>query len=484
MASLKKNFAYNMFYQILTIALPLITAPYVSRILGAEGVGVYSYTYSVANYFMFFAMLGISNHGNRSIASAVKSKHELSKCFINNYCIQLCSGIIAALSYIFYITVFPVENRSCAIIQGLVVVSGILDINWFFWGLEEFKLTVVRNTVCKLASLICIFLFVRSRDDLWIYVLIMSSTALLSQLLLWRFLVKRIELQKPSCQEIKVNIRPVIILFLPILAYSLYRVTDKIMIGAFSTMIEVGYYDNAEKILNIPIGIITALGNVMLPRISNLLSEGNIKAQTRYIKLSFLFVSLVEGSLCFGIAAVSDVFVPLYYGDEFVQTSWILEILIFTALISGWANVIRTQYLIPTRKDNIYVISMLVAAAINFVLNWIFIPEYGAMGALIGTVSAELIILFIQMISVRNEFKWHSLISENIFYIISGVIMCGVVRFIGNIVNVGSLLKLVIEVVVGVVVYFLLAFTVCNVRKDDLYFLIKSFFNKVKNKMA
>ncbi|MCC8127144.1 MAG: flippase [Clostridiales bacterium] len=454
MTSLKKNIAYNIFYQILTILLPLITAPYVSRVLGAEGVGIYSYSYSIASYFLLFTTLGISNHGNRSIAQCEKSKEALGKCFINNYIIQLTVGTVVCVIYAVYACFFASpERRIYAIIQIITVLSGVLDINWFFWGLEKFKLTVTRNTVCKIISVACIFIFVRESNDLWKYVLIMSLSVFISQLLLWHFIRREISFARPQCYEVKNNIKSICVLFIPILAYSIYRVMDKVMIGSFSTMTEVGYYENAEKILNIPVGIVTALGNVMLPRISNLLAHGEEKKQKEYIGMSFTFVSIVEGAICFGIAAVADVFVPIYYGNEFVKSGDILSIIIFTALISGWANVIRTQFLIPKKKDTIYVTSMVLAAIVNGLLNLFFIPQYGAMGAVVGTVTAEVIVLLVQAICTRHELNYFKILKNNIAYICIGVCMFLVVKAARVYLPTSGIITLLVEILIGVIVY-------------------------------
>lgn len=483
MSSIKKNLAYNMFYQILAIVLPLITAPYVSRVLGAKGVGVYSYTYSIANYFMLFTMLGISNHGNRSIAATRKTKKDLGKCFINNYLIQLLFGIFVTISYVVYVYLFGGSNRPYAWIQVFVVLSGVLDINWFFWGIEKFKLTVIRNTVCKVFSVICIFLFVRHREDLIIYIVINSLTIFVSQLLLWNFILHEIDFCLPNWNEIKKNVRPILILFLPVLAYSLYRIMAKIMIGIFSSMTEVGYYENAEKILNIPIGFITALGNVMLPRMSNLLSEGRRDLQKKYIRLSFIFVSIVEGALCFGISSVSLSFSVVYYGQEFGETGQILQFMIFTALISGWANVIRTQYLIPMKLDSVYVVSMLVAALVNFVLNLIFIPSFGAQGALIGTVSAELIVLIIQAVSIRKSFEWRKIIKENSPFILIGLFMLIVVRLENKILAYSDILNLMVQILTGSLIYISITIVVIFITKNLIYQNIIMLFDKYKNKI-
>lgn len=481
MSSLKKNFAYNILYQILAIVLPLITAPYISRILGAEKVGIYSYTYSIASYFLLFAMLGITNHGSRSVAASNKLKENRSLCFINNYVIQLSVSIIVSLAYTGYVLIFVKENINIALIQVVMVLSSIFDVNWFFWGLEKFKLTVVRNVLCKIFTVICIFIFVKNGNDLWKYTLIMCLGIFISQLLLWKFIRKEIKIVKPDWKQVKRNLKPILVLFVPILAYSLYRIMDKIMIGQFSNMSEVGYYANAEKILNIPIGIITALGNVMLPRISYLLSTGNVVLQHRYIELSIRFVSIVEGAICFGIAGTANVFIPLYYGEEFVKSGTILTILIFTALISGWANVIRTQLLIPAKKDKIYVVSMLSAALINFISNIVLIPIYKSMGAVIGTVTAEVVVLLVQAFSVRKELDFRLYIKENFVFLISGLLMCLLLRGMSQVLILPKLALLILEVFVGGIFYIGVSIMILFVKKDELWRIGMQYYKKLRN---
>ena len=273
MSSVKKNLLYNMAYQILILIVPLITVPYVSRALGAENIGIYSYTYSIVYYFMLIAMLGINNYGNRTIAKSRDNKEELSRNFLGIYSIQFTLSIIMIAIYLFFISRFEKKYTLIGYIQVIYLISNALDINWFFFGIEKFKLTVTRNAMIKIISLICILLFVKNRDDLVIYTLILSGSTLICQLILPYFLKKEISLVKITKEDIFKHIKPCLILFMPVIAVSLYKVMDKIMIEKLSNVIEVGYYEQAEKIINIPIGIITALGTVMLPKISNLVQK-------------------------------------------------------------------------------------------------------------------------------------------------------------------------------------------------------------------
>ena len=275
MSSLKKNLAYNVAYQILVIILPLITAPYVSRVLGADGLGTYSYIFSIVTYFGLFGMLGIANHGNRSVALVRDNRHKVSEAFSNTYIIQLCTTVIALLLYFLFIYCWFSGDKTIAYIESIIVLSYVLDITWFFFGLEQFAVTVTRNAIIKIATVVAIFIFVRSREDLWIYALIMSCRMIFSQIYLWLRIRKYADFCKPSWSQVKSNIKPVLMLFIPAIAYSIYKLLDKVMLGAMSSMSQVGLFDNAEKIINIPSSLITAFGTVMMPRITVLLGTGH-----------------------------------------------------------------------------------------------------------------------------------------------------------------------------------------------------------------
>lgn len=237
--SAKRNFIYNLIYQILILIIPLITAPYLSRVIGAEGVGIYSYTYSIVYYFMLLCLLGVNNYGNRSIAKVRDDKEKLSKTFWSIYFFQLLMGIVMLIMYFVYIFIFENKYKNIAIIQSLFIISAMLDISWFYFGLEEFKMTITRSTLIKIGNIILIFLFVKSSEDLWKYTLIMSGMTVLSQVLLWGFIKKRIHFVKINKEDILKHIKPNLILFIPVLAVSLYKIMDKIMLGKMTNVTEV-----------------------------------------------------------------------------------------------------------------------------------------------------------------------------------------------------------------------------------------------------
>lgn len=423
MNTIKKNFSYNVIYQMLVIIIPLITAPYISRVIGTEGTGIYSYTYSIVHYFVLFAMLGINNYGNRIIAKSKKNKEELSKNFINLYLVQALTTIIITLAYITYIILFNNKYISIALAQILYLFAALFDISWFFFGLEKFRITVTRNIIIKIITTICIFIFVKSKNDLILYVLIMAVSSFINQVYLWLFVKKEIVFVRPTFKEMKKHLKPNLILFIPVIAVSLYKMMDKIMLGNMSNMSEVGIYEYAERIQSMPQGIINALGTVMLPRISALVSNGEKEKSMEYLDKSMRFVLMLSIPICFGIIVVAPNFVELFLGEDFIKTGNVLQCLIITIVFISWANVIRTQYLIPNEKDKEFILSVLLGAIVNLILNVMLIPIYQSIGAAIATIFAEFAVMIYQTIVVRKKINITKYLSYLAIYTIKGAIM-------------------------------------------------------------
>ena len=454
MSSLKRNFIYNIAYQILALILPLITTPYVSRILGANNIGIYSYTYSIAYYFMIISMLGINNYGNRTIAKCRDNKDELTKNFWNIYYLQLIMSFFMIIIYLFYLAFVVKENQLIASIQILYIISAMLDINWFFFGIEKFKKTVIRSSLVKIISFVLIFALIKKESDLWIYTLILSGSTLFSQIIMHYFLKNEIGTYKFNIKEILIHFKPCLILFIPVIAISLYKMMDKIMLGIISNTFEVGLYEQAEKIVNVPTSIMTALGTVMLPRISNLVAKGNDKKVNEYIDKSIKFMMFMAYPMCFGLIAISKYFIPLFLGKEFIKSSLILSLLSITLIFISFASVIRKQYLVPKEKDNIFIVSVIIGAIVNITFNLILIPLYSSIGAVIGTIMAEFTVMFYQTIKVKKELPVFKYILETAQFLIKSLVMLVVIYPI-NYSGLEPTLIILLQIFIGIFIYFI-----------------------------
>ena len=460
--SIKKNFIYNIVYQILTIVIPLITTPFIARVIGPTGSGIYSYTYSIVNYFVLFAMLGINNYGNRLIAKVRNKKAELCKEFTSLFSLHVLISLFVFVCYIVYTFFIASDYTIFFLIQSLYIVSVVLDINWLFFGLEEFRVTVTRNILIKLLLTLCIFVFVRSSTDLAIYILLLALSNLISNIILFCFLKKNdIQFVKITKKDVIKHLKPLFLLFIPVISLSIYKLMDKIMLGQLVNVTEVGYYEYAERIINLPMSLITALGTVMLPRMSNLVSNKKTQELKRYIGKSMDFVMFMSYPICIGIILVSINFVPWFLGDAYYKTIVLTQILALTIPVISWANVIRTQYLLPMEYDKKFTISIILGAIVNLVLNLLLIPAHGAIGASIATVCAEICVMLYQTIIVKKELDIKCYMYNTIPFLIKSIVM-GIIVYFVSFLPIATSLVCVCQIVSGVFVYFIMNISYIN----------------------
>lgn len=466
MASIKKNYLYSIIYQFLNIGIPVVTVPYVSRVFGPEKLGLFSFTNTIGQYFVMFSLLGLANYGNREIAAIRDDRTLRNKTFCEIYFMQIISSLISVILYCYFF-VFQENNlNEYYFILLLFVISPLFDVNWFFWGLEEFGITVFRNSVVKIITFISILVFVKSSNDLGIYLFIYSLSALISVCLLWPILLKRVTFVKVSLKNVLCRFKPNIMLFIPILAISIYKYMDRVMLGNYS-FVETGYYDNSEKIITLLFGFIISLGTVMLPRICYLINNGQEEIAAKYTDKSLEFVMFVSIGMAFGLSGIANSLVPFFLGDGFEPCIVLIGCLAPTLVFCSWANVIRTQILIPYKKDNIYIISVVVGAIVNFVINIILIPIFGAMGAVIGTIIAEFMVAFIQTIMIRRSFYYKGTLKKVTSYIIIGLILLIILKleYSKLMLHTGNFEILVIQLITGIILYSLFAFSNRTVKK-------------------
>ena len=453
--SLKENYLYNIMYEVLIIMIPLITSPYLSRTFGADQIGIYTYSYTIVSYFVLFARLGIVNHGSREIAKA-KNKEGKSAIFFSLFTVQLFITILIIVLYAVYLTSFIVEYRTIAAIQVLYLLSAGVDINWFFFGIEEFKITVNRNIVIKVFNTCMIFIVVKGPEDLVTYVAILAVSNFFGQLAVWTKLKNFVIWKKPDKQQVISHIKPLLILFIPTIAVSLYKMMDKIMIGNICPMAEVAYYEYATMFINLPLGFITSLGTVMMPRIASLVERGDHTKSKQYTSISMVFVMALSIAMAFGLAAIAPTFIPIYLGEEFAPSSKLLTGLAVTVVFLSWANVIRTQFLIPYKRDKEFIISLLCGATVNLAINFALIRIYGAWGAVIGTIVAEFVVCLLQTIFSRKELEIGKYLRDSSGFLVIGATMFIVVKCISY-TNIEGMGLVILQIFSGIIIYTVLS---------------------------
>ena len=452
--SVKKNYLYNVTYQILLIILPLLTAPYISRVLGAESIGIYSYALSISAYFISFGSLGVDLYAQREIAYYQDDKKKYSKTFWE---ITILRMVTMSISILIFCFTFASSGEYKVFYRILVIelLGKCFDISWFFKGLEDFKKIVLRNLVIKVLSIISIFTFVKTPDDLSLYFWIYVLSVILGNISLWLYLPKFICKVKIQSLKIFKHLKPTVSLFIPQIAIQVYTLLDKTMIGAiYKDKSEVGYYEQAQKIINMLLTVITSLGTVMLPRIANFYANKKSDQVKSYMEKSFNFVFLLAFPMIFGIIAVAKDFVPIFFGQGYDKVIILMSVISPILLFIGMSNVIGTQYLLPTKRQREYTISVVIGSIVNLCINGCLIWNYGALGASIGTIFAEFTVTLVQIIFVRKEFDFKKIFRLAINYIIASIIMfcaCKVISFI----PINDFASLVLQVTVGVATYSL-----------------------------
>lgn len=474
--SIKKNYIYNLFYQSLLVLAPLITTPYISRVLGADGVGTASFVESIASYFTLFATLGTITFGQREISYTRDDKYKSSIVFYNVFVFKFIVSIIVLLTYLFLcITVF---KSSIYYIFAINILAVTFDITWFFQGLESFSLIATRNSFFRILSIIFIFVFVKSERDINLYCLSLTFFTLLSNISLVPNLIKEIvPVNKNEIHPFK-DVKTIISLFLPTIAIQIYTVLDKTMIGLITKdAAENGYYEQSIKISKFLLFIVTALSAVVIPRIGYYYNKGDDESLKKLLYKSYRFTMFLALPMTFGLFAVSNNIVPWFLGEGFDKAKFLIKILSFLLIAIGLSNVTGLQYMVPTKKQKLLTISLFIGAIFNFILNLIMIRYFKSVGAAIASIMAETIITISQFYLVRTEISFVNVFRETFRYIISAVIMFAVVSIVSTSLA-SSVINSLIMVICGGLIY-IVSLVIC--RDKLLLEVFSTINNAIKN---
>jgi O-antigen/teichoic acid export membrane protein len=453
-----KNYLYNTIYQVLVLIAPLITTPYVSRILGATGVGIYSYAQSIATYFVLVGAVGTTLYGQREIAYVQSDIKRRTKVFWE---IEIFRIAAVSLCTIFYCIAFCLSGEYVSVYRILIleVLATAVDISWFFIGMENFRVIVIRNTIIKVVGIALVFILVKSPSDVPLYAVCITIPTFVGNISLWFNLRKYLsEIHQPArmiLRGIRVHVKPILILFIPQVATEVYLVLDKTMIGLLGSNIDqVGYYTQAQKIVKIVLTVVTSLGTVMLPAMSSAFARGETKKIQNNIKLALRFTFMLSFALTFGLIAIASRFVPIFFGKGYDEVIPLMIVIAPILIIIGVSNVLGKQYLLPTMQQTAYTASVVAGAGVNFLLNLILIPYLDAVGASIATIAAELSVTAVQCWCVRKQIPLLKSMFPMVKYCIMGFVMFAVVTVVGNMVGRG-VISICVMIITGIAVYVL-----------------------------
>ena len=448
-----RNYAYNLSYQLLVIILPIITTPYVTRVFSSNDLGTYGYFNSIVTYFILLATLGVANYGTKEISS---HRNDIRKNFWGIYTLQFGATCLSILLYIILCFAFSFMQNPVAYILGLSLLSKGMDISWLFQGLEDFRKITVRNITVKLVGVVSIFLFVKSPGDLYLYVSLLTVFELLGQLSMW--FPAREFIGKPHLDlcYAKQHLKPVILLFLPQIAISLYVTLDRTMLGALASTTDVGIYDQALKLVNILLTLVTSLGSVMLPRVSNLLSKGNNEAVNRMHQISFLIYNLVIFPIIAGMLIINNDFVKCFLGNDFQEARDAIAIMMFRMFFIGWTNIMGIQILIPHNKNKEFLTSTTVPAIVSVGLNLLLLPKFGYIGAAIVSVLTEVFVWGIQLYFTRKYLKDVPIYKSTVKIFLASILMYFALSFLKTLLTFIPIINVVVYTIFGAILYSLL----------------------------
>lgn len=468
--SVKKNYIWNTSYQILNLIVPLITAPYLARVLGANGTGIYSYIHSMVAYFTLFAVLGTSVFGQRNIAYVRDDKEARSRAFYELLIFRTITSILALAAYGVFIR-FSNQYKVYYVILSMNIINTILDISWFYQGIEDFKRIVIRNLIVRVFHTAFIFLFVKNPDDLWLYIASIVGFSALGNISMW------FTLPKYLCRVKGIDpfrdIKDIILLFLPTIATQVYIVLDKSMIGWITeSTYQNGCYEQSEKIARIALTVVTSAAMVVLPRVANLFKDGRKEEATKYIYKGYRFTLFLSMPIMCGIIGVSKVFVPVFFGEGYEMAEILMPIFSVLVVAVSLAYITGYSFLISTGQQNIYTIAVSIAAGVNFLLNICMIPKFGAIGAAMASVLAEIIGVSIQIIycCVTRQLRIKNIFASTWKYILSASGMLVQLLYLQNVVT-ETAIGLLTLIVVGSITYAI----ILVVLRDD--FFIQNFRN-------
>lgn len=449
-----KNYFYTLSYQLLAILAPFITTPYVSRVLGAGGVGTYSYVTSIVTYFTMFSTLGMNTLGQLKIAETRDDRYSMSKVFRDILRTRIFTTAVSTV--VFFVLVCCVQDeRSVFIVSYFAILACVLDISWMLQGLEEFKKTVLRNYLVKIVSIVAIFAFVNSPNDVVIYTGIMQGSICLGNITLWIYLKQYLVPVHNHKTPIISILKESIVYFIPAFATSIYTVLDKTMLGLLAkSAVENGYYEQAYKIERIAVTLVTSLGTVMMPRIAYLYKSKNHDAIGEALAGSTKFTMFVAIPITVGIGCISDLFVPWFFGPGYDACKDLMKIFSFLVLFIALDNLIGQQYLIPHHKQKEYNTGVIIGAVVNCSLNVFLIPALQSMGAAIASVIAEALILAWFIRAGKPYFTIKKMLFDSYKYFIAAVVMGGYICMISKLLH-SAFLDIALVVCSGFGIYIL-----------------------------
>lgn len=453
-----QNYFYQFIYQLLNLIVPLITLPYITKVLGAENYGIYIYSLTIVSYLILLTDFGLRVYGSRKISYVRDSIEKKTEAFWSIFFTKLfLTTIVISITVIIF---FIINLNIIYWLQLLGLLISVFDISWLYQGIEKFKEIAFRNIIIKILFMVFLFTFIKTSSDINLYIVIVLLTTLIGNLLLY-FSLKN-EILKPTLSNIKIwkTLKEAVHLFLPEIAIKLYTSMDRLMLGYFLVKEDVSYYDIANKFLIVIMIGVTTFGSVMLPKISNLYYTNKSEEIKKLLKIVLNYYLMFSIPLIFGILATSKELVLKFLGDEYFQVIPVINLMSFTIIFWTINNITGSQILIPMKKEKILTKSVFVGSLVNFILNIFLIKKIGLIGVVIATFITEGIVTIIQIYYSKEYLKVDYL--KVIKYLFASILMYMFIQMIQS---------LYLKILSGILIYlfFMVILRELDLKKIKLY---------------
>ena len=474
---------FNLANKLTSLVIPLIVTPYITRVFSSDRLGIYTYTNTVASYFVTFTLMGISMYGSKQVSLKRHDNIASNDEYATLLTVQLLNAGLAMLAYFLYVTFFVSSNQDIYWIQMLYVISAGFDMTWFLSGLERFREIAVRNIIVNVLSALMIFFFVHTEADLAIYTLIKVGTIFISQLIIFVPVFLKQQFYLVNVKQIKLAYQGLFLLFIPVLADTLFQTMDKVMLGIYASYAAVGLYYSSRMITDIPQTVITSLNIILFPRITHLLSRGKRAEAEKLFYQSFILIIALSLATAFGVSAIARDFVGIFFGASYGAVADYVPSLSLYICLAAWSGTIRYQYLIPHSLERVYVVAIILGSGINLVLNSLLIPSLGVYGSILATIVSELVICVYQTYPIRKEIPLKGLLGYVIIFAGLSFLMYLALGWLRLLLlgRLSTVLLLASEIIFGVLVFTIATITYIYLGNPILWQAIKKYIESRKN---
>lgn len=453
--SVTKNSFYNIIYMGMNVLFPLITSAYIARILLPDNIGRVSYAQNLASYFVTFASLGLPSYGLREISKAREDQNKLDKTFSELLTINIVSSLICTAAYFFIVIGIPSyrENFLLYAACGLPVLLNVINVDWFYQGLEEYRYITIRSIVIKAISVVAIFLFIHQKSDYILYALIVSLATVGNYIFNIFHARKIVKFSIKGC-EYRKHFKPLLIFALILLLSSIYSKIDILMLGGLSTHKAVGYYSYAQKIISIVLSICSAATSVLMPRLS-LYYQDNREQFSLLLQKGVKIITFVAFPIAVGLFILGENVIVFLYGEAFRPATTTVRIFVPLILIKTYGDLLCYQVIIATNNEIQSIKASAIGSGVNIILNSLLIPSLMEKGAAIASVLAELALNLYEFVFTKKhvgyKIPYKNIIQAIISSTVMGFAVYGVTKFALN-----QFLTIILGVFIGMLVYGLI----------------------------